>query len=363
MPDEGEKGDVDLMTKRIEAYDIARGVGIILVVIGHSVGEATLVHRYIYAFHMPLFFLISGLVMKPVRYVDSGFKLGLKRLLASENKLLAFYLLGSIIFIIFDLVIRVGLLHVASWKLIVFDIYQTLVFQGVNVLWFIATLYLVKLLTRLLASIKVSRPLLVLLSVCGFMLVGLHWGYLPQSIMGSRLVYTPISGILRVFLMLPFCLLGHLYRSEMARLFSDQKGVISVLGFVMVALLLPALGSVDYHTIKTGVAPIALIAGALGSIAVLGFGTMIHSGIIYSILQWFSRYSFFIMFTHEYLGLKSFLIDPLIGLLSMPEYLRTWVEIVVLLVVEVPVCLLLSPCFMGIVTLIEKRVLSRKAES
>lgn len=57
--------------KRLRALDIAKGIAIILVVIGHAVPDATthmgiqsdvlaIMHRLIYSFHMPLFFLISG---------------------------------------------------------------------------------------------------------------------------------------------------------------------------------------------------------------------------------------------------------------------------------------------------------------
>lgn len=49
------------MKERIPWIDVARGIGIILVVYGHSLSSHSF--RYlIYAFHMPLFFFLSGLV-------------------------------------------------------------------------------------------------------------------------------------------------------------------------------------------------------------------------------------------------------------------------------------------------------------
>ena len=50
------------MTKRIEYLDIARGIGILLVVLGHNDFEAlsVYVHQVIYSFHIPLFFFLSG---------------------------------------------------------------------------------------------------------------------------------------------------------------------------------------------------------------------------------------------------------------------------------------------------------------
>ncbi|MDH7637264.1 acyltransferase family protein [Sphingomonas oryzagri] len=48
---------------RVEWIDSLRGIGIVLVVIGHVTSRPWL-HHYIYLFHMPLFFAISGYVFK-----------------------------------------------------------------------------------------------------------------------------------------------------------------------------------------------------------------------------------------------------------------------------------------------------------
>ena len=47
---------------RISAYDIAKGIGVILVVFGHMNTYPTILQKIIYSFHMPLFFLLAGLV-------------------------------------------------------------------------------------------------------------------------------------------------------------------------------------------------------------------------------------------------------------------------------------------------------------
>ncbi|MBQ6180935.1 MAG: acyltransferase family protein [Ruminococcus sp.] len=50
--------------KRIEYIDIAKGIAIILVIIGHTVPDGSFLKDYIYGFHMPLFFLVSGYFFK-----------------------------------------------------------------------------------------------------------------------------------------------------------------------------------------------------------------------------------------------------------------------------------------------------------
>lgn len=53
---------------RIKEVDIAKGVGILLVVIGHLIDqfdvEGQIVYRFIYLFHMPLFFFLSGMFFR-----------------------------------------------------------------------------------------------------------------------------------------------------------------------------------------------------------------------------------------------------------------------------------------------------------
>lgn len=45
--------------KRNEVFDLARGIAIILVVIGHS-GCPEYLRNFIYLFHMPVFYTFSG---------------------------------------------------------------------------------------------------------------------------------------------------------------------------------------------------------------------------------------------------------------------------------------------------------------
>lgn len=50
---------------RERSLDVLRGVGIILVVLGHSASKGVLLHDSIFLFHIPLFFLISGVLLQP----------------------------------------------------------------------------------------------------------------------------------------------------------------------------------------------------------------------------------------------------------------------------------------------------------
>ncbi len=51
-------------SKRLDFIDIAKGIGIILVVTGHLLPVAAGLHVLIYSFHMPLFFFLSGFFLR-----------------------------------------------------------------------------------------------------------------------------------------------------------------------------------------------------------------------------------------------------------------------------------------------------------
>ena len=52
------------MKERIEYIDIAKGFGILLVIAGHLFAYRGPISRWIFSFHMPLFFILSGICYK-----------------------------------------------------------------------------------------------------------------------------------------------------------------------------------------------------------------------------------------------------------------------------------------------------------
>lgn len=60
--------------ERRKDLDFAKGVGIMLMVLGHcySAGNGTYILRWLYSFHMPLFFIIPGIVSGIYRRHTTG---------------------------------------------------------------------------------------------------------------------------------------------------------------------------------------------------------------------------------------------------------------------------------------------------
>lgn len=69
-----------MANSRSGAIDAFRGLGILLVVLGHTNGIPSELHRYVYSFHMPAFFILSGYLFNadkarsaPLDYVRGKF--------------------------------------------------------------------------------------------------------------------------------------------------------------------------------------------------------------------------------------------------------------------------------------------------
>lgn len=59
---------------RTQSVDIAKGILIILVVVAHA--QADIVHDIIFIFHMPLFFVISGFLIRQEKLLKTGYVRG-----------------------------------------------------------------------------------------------------------------------------------------------------------------------------------------------------------------------------------------------------------------------------------------------
>lgn len=78
---------------RIDSLDILKGIGIILVVVGHMIGNQLYIRPWIYAFHMPLFFMVSGYCFNIAKHPN--LELPLTYRLVQIPMCLLFYLIGN----------------------------------------------------------------------------------------------------------------------------------------------------------------------------------------------------------------------------------------------------------------------------
>lgn len=168
--------------KRIQYIDIAKGIGIMLVVIGHSHIEYG--HYLIYMFHMPLFFYLSGIFYKQTS-VCSSIKGKAKKLLVP----FAIFLVVLMLFNIFD----------KNWggRIVLKPPHLR---GSVGPLWFLIALFIVSVGYNFLSTISKNKILLITIAISFFL------GYLPDRIGWANYFYLFSSCSVGVF----YCL-GDLY--------------------------------------------------------------------------------------------------------------------------------------------------------
>ena len=159
--------DYQRKRKRLLWVDYAKGIGIFLVVFGHLlrglINSSVLnnspawefVDSWIYAFHMPLFFFLSGL------FVQGSLSKPLKNFVLNKLYVIAYpYFLWSIIQIALQSFASSHTNNTSSFT----DVWK-IIYQPQMQFWFLYTLFVITLLYGVLYKLKVSPAVFLAISV------------------------------------------------------------------------------------------------------------------------------------------------------------------------------------------------------
>lgn len=129
--------------KRRDDLDFAKGIGIGLMVLGHSfsAGNGEALKMWFYSFHMPLFFLVSGIL---AREKEEHHSIAYTVKHRARGLLLPYYFWCSLIAVYLCVMGRKTL---ACFLDLMFNI---VTFRGVSALWFLTCLYLAEILFSVL---------------------------------------------------------------------------------------------------------------------------------------------------------------------------------------------------------------------
>lgn len=192
---------------RIAELDYAKGIGIFLVVLGHTILlqetafiEGQFIARWIYSFHMPLFFIISGIALG----LKSSFHCNISNV---TKRLLIPYIERSLLYTVL-LIIR----NKYSWKSIFLERgYAAVTGRGIAPLWFLATLFEARIfLSGFENMIKGENwgkhKEVKLLAICLAISVGLD---MVLENINDRILQYPMVSLERMFLATIFVLIGY----------------------------------------------------------------------------------------------------------------------------------------------------------
>lgn len=297
-----------------DEIDIAKGIGILLVVIGHSINSDSILQTYIYMFHMPLFFIMSGLFIEPE---GEKFKLFFR-----ESKLLSYYIFYSIIFLLYAGIFRLMILHEISFGLFKYNVFITCIFYGISVLWFVGALFWAKILVGFIISI--IKKNYILLAFLMFVLSDLFKYLIPDiaDFGKEQMIKAVILSFARVLCASSFVLVGY----WMKQLVFERKhtfqtavviSVICMIILVCAAFYFNSEGiEFDLHKMYLGKNTSMFWLGIIGFIQVYFVSKFVISRLVFlkKIFLFWGKHSLIIMIFHEYFRIRPLLMKGLIAL-------------------------------------------------
>lgn len=262
---------------RIKYLDIAKAIGIILVVIGHIEKNhlAESVSKFIFSFHMPLFFILSGIVINMKREEKEDFKL------LSRKKIKALmvpYLWFSLIFIVVDVVQL--LLGYASWDEVTDVLVATITLYADSTLWFLPALLIAELLFIFIKKKlnKYTYPIIILLAAAAYGIEQLlpitekSDGIVPSVLLLiiCNLLRVILRGMISsLFVLAGFALWTILPKSEVKMI---NRCLLMIVGIVLLGLtyFISEMNTlVDLRRIEFGNVSLFLVTATAGSIGVI----------------------------------------------------------------------------------------------
>lgn len=274
--------------KRIDWIDTAKGIGILLVVIGH-VSRNQEIQNFIYSFHMPLFFMISGFLYK---HKENFKKNKFKRLIVP-------YFLFSILWFFYWVLVEKnvrGQDNVSVFGQFI-NIFlcrggeENYVYNAV--MWFLPCLFVTEIIfdfinTKIKGKLNIYVPVIILFSS--------FFGYLYPKITTFRL---PLCLDI-VFTSIVFYYIGYIFKLKEEWISKKvnnkyKKLIISLVAFIIVGVLSQKEQGMNFNNLIFNSYYLLYITAIIG-----GMGIYFISNVIkLKILNLLSLNSLLIMCIHE----------------------------------------------------------------
>ena len=311
---------------RNNTIDIAKGIGITLVVLGHNwitLNDKGTLFRIIFSFHMPLFFFTSGIFLKEVEPLKPF-------VLAKVDSLLKPYLVVLVFVAIGDM-----LFHQPLWVKHLFGIaYGTGITLSWEALWFLPHLFITLIFSRLILNItaKFNYKLMWRIAIATCMLIigatfiDLFWlvdlsNFSFKNIIFDNMKYLPglPFSLDLLWVSSAYVVMGFLLRQAIESLrFNSLIFFIAILTFATLHYYFHK--TIDLNLRVYGNVPISSLKAILGIYIVISIAKLLNTFTIpKKILAYLGANSLFILIFHGPLQLAAF---DLLSLLGRVDYLN-----------------------------------------
>ncbi|MBR1572305.1 MAG: acyltransferase family protein [Lachnospiraceae bacterium] len=289
------------MRERVTWLDVAKGVGMLLVIVGHTVGgniRGEMTRGIIYSFHMPLFFILGCITMRFSSTQEELLTRSLKQIKKIIIPTMFAYLFNVILSCI---VFNEDAVSIAFFRDVIFMIlfssagpllYAGMQVPGCGVLWFMFVFVLGRIMMDIL-QLKIKDKwiqFIVVLLLCfsGMALGEKSWACLSMDVtLGT----------------LPLFWFGYLWKDKLNNKFSLKILLISGLVFIVsLYFTFPNLEQRTYMEVgirNYGVFPISYFSAVAGVVVLSEISMLISNNKIFTWpLQLIGKYSMYLFFIH-----------------------------------------------------------------
>lgn len=280
---------------RVSYIDIAKAIGIYFVILGHVVSVGTPLKTILYSFHMPLFFMLTGMTYKwPSDGTWASIK---KRIVRNVGTLLVPYLLFALIY---------SKLSFYNLAFIGYSSWHTLRMAGsLSSLWYLMALFMSHIylmaLFKVLPKKSVDNPILLIISALLFLTIG---SLLPY---GGKYGYPWMTNV--AFVGAAFTLMGLLFR-KVGDCYSKFRlawrwGILIVTVFLFIVMIPtnhPSSGYVLMAEALYGNIVLSTLTAILGSVSVILFSHTFDAFLSrIPLLLWIGRNTLGIFLVHKFI--------------------------------------------------------------
>lgn len=282
-------------TNRDELIDVEKGIGILLVLIGHIPNLSSSITHFIFAFHMPLFVFLSGIYFSTKRFINN-----IRRLFYVYLK---YSISLSLIYVFFMRLIRSkipgGL--VGIMRSIIMGGGAPYRIEASPAMWFLISLIIVEFIAFLFQPLNNVTKLFF-----AFLLISF-------ALLCNGLSIDIFFNILPSFILFPFFLIGNVYGKKINERIDYSSSFFLVLTLTLVLFYVEKCNDlVNIFRMQYGNSIILYyVASFIGIVLIRCICSILSSCIVVRrILAWFGRNTIPFMCTHQFVYL---LIDNILS--------------------------------------------------
>ncbi|MBQ8189259.1 MAG: acyltransferase family protein [Lachnospiraceae bacterium] len=289
--------------KRYAELDIAKGIGALLVITGHIQYISEGFRDFIVAFHIPLFFIIAGML---ICIQEEDKKSLAKTVIKKSRSILQPYFIFSLIFIVAQYeAYRIG--STITLELVKQNIFLTCIMYGMSVLWFLGALFVgelaflgvikickkwapVCLVIWLIISCIANRYLQYFCAIHADIPHISYWMYFFQVFIRIGIIATFIGGGF------------YLWRlRKKVKVASWAAGIIGMIALLVTVWISRINGGVDLHFLVFNNELLYFAGAILGSVGVISISTAVKEWYKFPLLHllgFYGKNSLIVMLTH-----------------------------------------------------------------